>query len=117
MNYFKKLLLTQKHQKLLNGSILVEKWVFALNLTLGLVLAFITPIFKQPKTDSGKNSHKGLLCVTGSTGKYVVEQNVTPEREASDDNMLKTVFKDGKMIKTVSLSEIRANIEKNLLLA
>jgi nicotinamide phosphoribosyltransferase len=76
-----------------------------------------TPIFKQPKTDSGKNSHKGLLCVTGSTGKYVVEQNVTPEREASDANMLKTVFKDGKMIKTVSLSEIRANIEKNLLLA
>jgi nicotinamide phosphoribosyltransferase len=75
-----------------------------------------TPIFKQPKTDSGKNSHKGLMCVTGTSGKYKVEQDVSWEREKSPDNQLKTVFLDGKMVSEVSLKQLRERIEHNLLL-
>jgi nicotinamide phosphoribosyltransferase len=75
-----------------------------------------TPIYKQPKTDSGKNSHKGLMCVTGTSGNYKVEQNVSWEREKSPDNKLKTVFLDGKMVSEVSLKQLRERIEHNLLL-
>lgn len=75
-----------------------------------------TPIFKQPKTDSGKNSHKGLMCVTGTSGNYKVEQNVSWEREKSPENQLKTVFLDGKMVSEVSLKQLRERIEHNLLL-
>ena len=49
-------------------------------------------IFKKPKTDSGKNSAKGLLKVE----KGVLYESQTWEQEQIGD--LKTVFKDGVLI-------------------
>jgi nicotinamide phosphoribosyltransferase len=74
-----------------------------------------TPIFKQPKTDSGKNSHKGLLQVSRNmmTQEYMVLQNVTREEEQSDDNCLVEIFRDGKMLKETTLKEIRERIDAN----
>lgn len=68
-------------------------------------------IFKQPKTDSGKNSHKGLLFVEKEGAGYRVIQDVSRELEQSPRNQLVEVFRDGKLLHDVSLSDIRARID------
>lgn len=72
-------------------------------------------IFKDPKTVTGtpKKSHRGLIMVELVTTPenpiphYVVRDRITPEEEQSDDNQLKTVFEDGKLVIEYSLAEIR----------
>ena len=71
------------------------------------------PIFKKPKTDDGtKNSLKGLIYVTEENGKYVAHDNATEEQEKT--GCLETIFKDGKLIKEYTLSEIRNRINEGL---
>lgn len=69
------------------------------------------PIFKDPKTDSGnfKKSQKGCCKVLkDELGELYYEDEFTFSEVSSDpNNQLETVFKDGKMIKEYSLSEIR----------
>ena len=63
-------------------------------------------IFKNPVTDDGtKQSATGLLCVKKENGEYVLVDKVSWEQEQESE--LKTVFKDGKLVKEFSLSEIR----------
>jgi nicotinamide phosphoribosyltransferase len=69
-------------------------------------------IFKQPKTDSGKNSHKGLIKVVMEGGSYKPVFPVSRAEEESAGNELKTVYKDGNLIVDVTLAEIRARIDK-----
>lgn len=68
-------------------------------------------IFKAPKTDSGKNSHKGLLLVLKKDSEYICQQNVSRESEESDNNELQTVFEDGSLIFEHALGGIRARID------
>jgi len=70
-------------------------------------------IFKQPKTDDGmKNSAKGLLCLTrNAEGAIVLEQEVTWAQEA--EGLLEEVFRDGKLLRDQSLSEIRDILRNN----
>ncbi len=69
-------------------------------------------IFKNPITDDGtKKSATGLLQVKKENGKYVLYDKVTWEQEK--DSELKTVFKDGKIIKEFTLNEIRENLKNN----
>lgn len=70
------------------------------------------PIFKDPKTDSKKKSAKGLLRVEIEGGKYVLYDQQTPEQEQQGE--LKTVFKDGVLVKETSLAEIRDLVNKTL---
>lgn len=66
------------------------------------------PIFKDPKTskDTHKKSHKGLLRVDRPFGiNYTVAENCTIEQE--EKGLLKTVFKNGKLIGNVSFADIR----------
>ena len=66
-------------------------------------------IFKKPITDDGtKVSATGLLQVKLDNDKYILTDKVTWAEER--DSELKTVFKDGKLIKELSLSEIRNNV-------
>ena len=68
-------------------------------------------IWKDPVTDDGtKKSAKGLLYVGKSEtlGIYAQDQ-CTPEMEKQ--GLLQTVFKDGKMIKTTTLDEIREKLK------
>lgn len=68
-------------------------------------------IYKDPITDDGlKKSAKGLLRVDLVDGEYVLTDQVTREQEQGGE--LKTVFRDGKLIKDWTLSEIRENIKK-----
>lgn len=72
-------------------------------------------ISKDPKTDQSKKSAKGLLMVTYDEKykTYRLVADVTPEQEASEENCLKTIFKDGKFIKRTTLAEIRARIDSH----
>lgn len=66
-------------------------------------------IFKNPITDDGtKKSATGLLQVKKDKGKYVLVDKVSWNEEQKSE--LKTVYKDGKLIKEYSLAEIRKTI-------
>jgi nicotinamide phosphoribosyltransferase len=73
-------------------------------------------IWKDPVTDDGtKKSAKGLLCVLPTTvadgsHTYTLLDQCTPDQEAH--GALQTVFKDGRMIKTTTLAEIRERLSK-----
>jgi nicotinamide phosphoribosyltransferase len=66
-------------------------------------------IFKNPVTDDGtKRSATGLLQVKKENGKYVLYDKVS--KAAEQDSELKTVYKDGKLVKDYTLAEIRKNL-------
>lgn len=67
------------------------------------------PIFKNPKDGGFKKSQKGCCVVTkDENGEYRYQDEFTwAEAVANKDNQLVTIFKDGKMIKEQTLSEIR----------
>jgi nicotinamide phosphoribosyltransferase len=65
-------------------------------------------IFKDPVTDDGtKKSAIGLLRVEKENDKYVLYDQQTIEQ--SNQGELKTVFKDGKLIRDWTLKEVRDN--------
>lgn len=68
------------------------------------------PIFKNPKDGGFKKSHRGLCYIhMDENGEYVCEDGYT-SKDIPVDNLLKTVFKDGKMIKEYTLDEVRQNL-------
>lgn len=65
------------------------------------------PIFKNPKDGGFKKSQKGLCFVyRDENGELAYKDEYTSEN-IPDGNLLETVFKDGKLIKDYTLSEIR----------
>lgn len=88
---------------------------FAMKATYGEVNGEGRAIFKDPKTDDGtKKSAKGLMQVyrDSVTGKLAVKDECSWEEEAQGE--LKTVFKDGQLVKEWSLQEIRNQIKVQL---
>lgn len=90
---------------------------WAVKATSGVVNNERRDIFKDPKTDDGrKKSAKGLLGVVkddylqSGTLKLLDNLSVTQEQFG----LLKEVFKDGNLLYTTSLSEIRARIDGQL---
>lgn len=68
---------------------------------------------KNPKTAIGsKKSAKGLLRVERIDGQLVQFDQQTPEQEAQ--GLLETVFLDGELIRTTTLSEIRQRVREQL---
>lgn len=71
------------------------------------------PIFKNPKESSFKKSHKGCVIVKERDGELTAEDMHTyPETVQDENNLLKTVFRDGKLEKTYSLREIRGRLHE-----
>ena len=67
-------------------------------------------IYKDPVTDDGvKKSARGLLQVMKENGSYILKDDVTWKEE--EKSLLTTVFKDGKLIKDYTLSEIRERLK------
>lgn len=64
------------------------------------------PIYKDPKTDANKKSAKGYLFVSKVNGEYVLEDNVSYEKEQSKENELKVIYKDGKFKKKFKMSNL-----------
>ncbi|KIC94234.1 nicotinate phosphoribosyltransferase [Flavihumibacter solisilvae] len=66
-------------------------------------------IFKDPVTDDGtKRSATGLLQVKRENGSYVLIDRVSWEEEKQGE--LRTVFKDGKLVRECSLRDIRKHL-------
>lgn len=89
---------------------------FALKATQACINGVETPIFKNPLTDDGhfKKSHKGICVVVQTpTGCEVIDE-CTHESAAQYENMLQPIFRDGKMIKETSLTEIRTRLSDYL---
>lgn len=80
---------------------------FAFKATYAEINGEIKELFKDPKTDSGKRSHKGMLMLyqNEDTGKYETADQVTKEDE--ERGILETVFLNGVITKEYTLDEIR----------
>lgn len=79
---------------------------FAFKATYAEINGVATELYKDPVTDPGKRSHKGLMTlVKDSNGKFTTKDGVTKEEEATGE--LRTVFKNGKLINETTLQEIR----------
>lgn len=84
---------------------------FAMKATYGEVNGEGRAIFKDPITDDGtKKSAKGLMKIEMENGTYKLIDQVSWEEESQGE--LKEVFRDGKLLIDVSLSEIRENSKK-----
>lgn len=83
---------------------------FALKATHAVVDGEEKFIFKAPKTDKDnfKKSQKGMCYVYRDEEDILYKDELTLKDQAEfKDNLLEVVFKDGKLIKEYSLSEIR----------
>lgn len=91
-----------------------DNFGFAMKATSGVVNGERRDIFKDPKTDSGiKKSAKGLLRVEQENGIFVLHDRQTEEQEKQ--GALQVVFENGKLNYEVSLAEIRAKLDAQLL--
>lgn len=76
---------------------------FAFKATYAEINGEGTELFKDPITDPGKKSHKGLMKLVKENDKYV-----THDQQSNDKGgELVTVFKDGKTTKEYTLTDIR----------
>lgn len=81
---------------------------FALKSTLVVINGDEHQIFKNPKTDSGiKKSQKGKVIVLVEDGELQYYEGYSLNYNHPQD-VLTTIFKDGKLVKETSLSEIRS---------
>ena len=67
-------------------------------------------LYKNPKTDSAKKSAKGYLFVHETDNGLELESDVSFEKQDSDENMLKLLFRDGVFSNCVSLDSIRSKL-------
>lgn len=73
-------------------------------------------LFKNPKTDTGKfkKSQKGLIYVTkDNNGEIVAYDGYSTETLPKTGNLLQPIFRDGKMLKEVTLNGIRSRLHDN----
>lgn len=73
-------------------------------------------LFKNPKTDTGKfkKSQKGLIYVTtDEKGEIIAKDGYTVDSIPSTGNLLKPIFRNGKMIKETTLTEVRNRLHNN----
>ena len=78
---------------------------FAFKATYAEINGKATELYKDPITDPGKKSHTGLMQLVKENGKYVTKDHATIAEEATGE--LVTVFKNGKVTKEYTLTEIR----------
>ncbi len=64
-------------------------------------------VYKQPITDSGKNSKRGRLDLILKDGKYETVKLKDSETISADNSQLQTVFENGELMIDDNLEEIR----------
>lgn len=88
-----------------------DTWGWAVKATYGIVDGTPRSIFKKPKTDSGKNSAKGLVRVIDNGYGFLMLQDSVTERDVEHEaNKLKLVFKDSRILIEANLKEIRERV-------
>lgn len=73
-------------------------------------------VSKEPKTDVKKRSAKGFLSVLKDEedGSYFLQDGLSFKDINTKDNQLEVIFRDGVLVKDVSLKDIRENVEKEV---
>lgn len=79
---------------------------YAMKATYGVINGVSVDVQKTPKTDSGKNSARGLLVVKKLGSDYVLLES----QETDDGGELKTIFKDGLVTQT-KFSDVKARLD------
>jgi nicotinamide phosphoribosyltransferase len=69
-------------------------------------------VFKDPITDQGKRSKKGMLALVKRNGEYVTIR--AEERLAIEDDLLQTVFRDGVLFRDQTFEEVRQNAKNSI---
>lgn len=71
-------------------------------------------VFKDPITDQGKTSKKGRISLyrDKNTGEYSTIRINHAQLDTSKEDMLQTVFLNGKIVKEYTFSEVRENSNK-----
>lgn len=65
-------------------------------------------VYKDPITDSGKRSKKGILAVIkDDNGDF---QTIRQQDLGEHQNLLQTVFKNGELVREVSFDEVKSNV-------
>jgi len=86
----------------------------AVKATYGEISGEPLMIFKNPKTDTGhfKKSQRGICLVSKNNyGEITYEDGFDKNSFPNDrENLLEAVFRDGKMVREYSLSEIRSRL-------
>lgn len=83
---------------------------FAIKATFAVVNGEERELFKDPITDPGKRSHKGLLCLTKVNGTYITQDRVDAITETC--GLLTEVYRDGKLLSDVTFDEVRSRIRE-----
>ena len=65
-------------------------------------------VYKDPITDAGKRSKKGVLKLVKTEGHYETVRDDDPDYR-NHENLLKTVFLDGEIVKYQSWDDVRKN--------
>lgn len=81
---------------------------FAIKATHAVVNDLSVPIYKKPKTDSGKNSAKGLLSVVIENGEYKTLNDVTSEQE--DQGELQVIFENSNLFNVTTFEEVKQRL-------
>lgn len=86
---------------------------YALKSTLAVIDGKETPIFKDPKTDDGtKKSQKGAVAVYKGVDGRIRWLDGLSLKDYPQDNLLKTIYKDGKVMKQEVFSKIRERMSQ-----
>ena len=79
---------------------------FAFKATQAIINNETVELFKDPITDQGKRSHKGLMkLVQNDDGSFTTIDQASEQEEK--EGVLETVFLNGKVVKEFTLNEIR----------
>ena len=71
-------------------------------------------IYKDPVTDHGKKSAKGLLVVyLDENGEVYLKDQATWEEVFSEENQLKLIFRNGDFVRTTTLTRIREKLREH----
>ena len=95
-----------KNVRQLNNYMTRDSLGFAMKATNAIINGKSIQIFKQPKTDSGKNSAKGKLRVDKVGSEFILVDCL----DNDDGGELKVIFEDGKFQNLPTFAEIRERL-------
>jgi nicotinamide phosphoribosyltransferase len=75
------------------------------------VKTFTREVYKDPITDSGKKSKKGKVTTYFNTTTNEFEVDLVNRSSENRIEVLKTVIKNGVLVKECSLSDVRNNVQ------
>lgn len=70
-------------------------------------------ILKAPVTDLGKRSHTGFLQVYRDTDGIIRTKDQVPYQVASEQSLLKPVFRDGVVLSPLTFTQVRQNLKES----